>query len=45
MLGRNVIFFLEGPDGIESGSKRGKTTEMFELIPAAEVAWQHCRAQ
>ena len=35
---------FKGPDGSESGSKRGKTIDMLELIPIAEVARQPCLA-
>ena len=35
---------FEGPDGPESGPKRGKTIDMLELIPIAEVARQPCQA-
>jgi len=44
MLGRNIKKSFKGLDGPESGLKRGKTIDMLELIPIAEVARQPCRA-
>ena len=45
MLGRNVKKIIEGLDGPESGTKRGKTSDMIETISSTEVARQPYQAQ
>ena len=44
-IGQKCKISFEGPDGTESGLKTGKTIDMLEIIPTAEVARQPRRTQ
>ena len=44
-VGQKRKKIIEGLDGLESGTKRGKTSDMIETISLTEVVRQPCRAQ